>query len=113
MLVKRAERWASRQRLAAAYQGLSSGGLDRRAFLRQAGLGAGGLAALGVLPGGSVRRAEALTERVDRTAPVRTVHNICTHCSVGCSVIAEVQNGAPTGDTSTGDTEGSTATPAP
>ena len=97
MLVKRAERQTGRQRLAAAYQGFSSGGLDRRSFLRQAGLGAGGLAAIGLLPGGAARRAEALTERVDRTAPIRRVHNICTHCSVGCSVIAEVQNGVWTG----------------
>ncbi|NUB23769.1 hypothetical protein GAY30_02405, partial [Azospirillum brasilense] len=26
-------------------------------------------------------------------APVKLVKNVCTHCSVGCTVTAEVQNG--------------------
>ena len=30
---------------------------------------------------------------MDHTKPVQRVKNICTHCSVGCTVIAEVQNG--------------------
>ncbi|WP_237216893.1 formate dehydrogenase subunit alpha [Falsiroseomonas oryziterrae] len=94
MLVKRAEARAARQRLSQAYGGLSSGGLDRRALLARAGLGAGGLAALGALP---PLKARAATERVDRTAPAQLIHNVCTHCSVGCSVIAEVQNGVWTG----------------
>ncbi|WP_270938424.1 twin-arginine translocation signal domain-containing protein, partial [Falsiroseomonas oryzae] len=50
MLVKRSEGRAARQRLAQAYAGLSSGGLDRRDFLARAGYGAGALAALGALP---------------------------------------------------------------
>jgi formate dehydrogenase major subunit len=94
MLVKRSEARATRQRLAAAYAGLSSGSLDRRSLLKQAGIGAGGLAALGALP---ATRARAATEGVDRTAPSVLVKNICTHCSVGCTVIAEVQNGVWTG----------------
>jgi formate dehydrogenase major subunit len=94
MLVKRSEARATRQRLAAAYAGLSSGGLDRRGLLRQAGLGAGALAGLGALP---PRLARAATEGVDRTAPATLVKNVCTHCSVGCTVIAEVQNGVWTG----------------
>ena len=61
MLVKRSEARATRQRLATAYAGLSSGGLDRRSLLRQAGIGAGGLAALGALPAARTRRAEAAT----------------------------------------------------
>ena len=44
MLIKRTDGKAAKQRLASAYQGLSAGGLDRRAFLRQAGLGGAGLA---------------------------------------------------------------------
>ena len=38
MLIKRSEARAGKQRLAAAYAGLSSGGLDRRAFLKRAGV---------------------------------------------------------------------------
>ncbi|MCA3427000.1 MAG: formate dehydrogenase subunit alpha [Roseomonas sp.] len=91
MLIKRTDGKAAKQRLASAYQGLSSGGLDRRAFLRQAGLGGAGLAALGAIPLSTMRPAEA--GPMDRSKPVQRVKNICTHCSVGCTVIAEVQNG--------------------
>ncbi|MCA3305363.1 MAG: formate dehydrogenase subunit alpha [Roseomonas sp.] len=91
MLIKRTDGKAAKQRLASAYQGLSAGGLDRRAFLRQAGLGGAGLAALGAIPLSTMRPAEA--GPVDHTKPVQRVKNICTHCSVGCTVIAEVQNG--------------------
>ncbi len=50
MLIKRSEARAGKQRLAAAYSGLSSGGLDRRAFLKQAGVTGVGLAARGAHP---------------------------------------------------------------
>ena len=97
MLIKRSDGRASRQRLASAYQGLSSGGLDRRAFLRNAGLAGAGVAALaGIAP----RMAEAQAIRVgaaggvaDNAKPIQRIKNICTHCSVGCTVTAEVQNG--------------------
>jgi formate dehydrogenase major subunit len=91
MLIKRTDGKAAKQRLASAYQGLSAGGLDRRAFLRQAGLGGAGLAALGAIPLSTMRPAEA--GPMDHSKPVQRVKNICTHCSVGCTVIAEVQNG--------------------
>lgn len=91
MLIKRTDGKAAKQRLASAYQGLSAGGLDRRAFLRQAGLGGAGLAALGAIPLSTMRPAEA--GPMDHTKAVQRVKNICTHCSVGCTVIAEVQNG--------------------
>jgi formate dehydrogenase major subunit len=94
MLIKRSEGKAARQRLAAAYQGLSSGGLDRRSFLRQAGFGAAGLAALGAIgPARAQQKTGAATGIADLSQPIQRVKNICTHCSVGCSVIAEVQNG--------------------
>ncbi|PHK94997.1 formate dehydrogenase [Pseudoroseomonas rhizosphaerae] len=91
MLIKRSEGKAARQRLSSTYQGLSGGGLDRRAFLRQAGLGGAGLAALGGLGLGTVRPAAA--GATDFGQPVQRIKNICTHCSVGCTVVAEVQNG--------------------
>ncbi len=73
-----------------------SGGLDRRDFLKRSGLAVGGVAAFSTMTPGSVRKAEAVS------APqpgVEVVHkkNICTHCSVGCTVMAEVQNGVWTG----------------
>ena len=89
MLIKRTERQARRGSLAAALADQNGGGLDRRAFLRRSGLVAGGLATLGALPLASVRKAEAAAAR--RAAPAVTMRkNICTHCSVGCTVIAEV-----------------------
>lgn len=93
MLIKRSEGKAARQRLAAAYQGLSSGGLDRRSFLRQAGFGAAGLAALGAMGPGRAQASGAATGVADLSKPIQRVKNICTHCSVGCTVTAEVQNG--------------------
>ncbi len=62
--------------------------VDRRAFLRGSGLAVGGLAALG-LTGGTVTKAAAQTAS-DKTESIKTV---CTHCSVGCTVVAEVNNG--------------------
>lgn len=91
MLIKRSEARAGKQRLAAAYAGLSSGGLDRRAFLKQAGVTGVGLASLGAIPLSTVRPAAA--GPVNHQQPVTRVKNICTHCSVGCTVTAEVQNG--------------------
>ena len=91
MLIKRSEARAGRQRLAAAYAGLSSGGLDRRAFLKQAGVTGVGLSALGAIPLTTMRPAAA--GPVNHAEPVTRVKNICTHCSVGCTVTAEVQNG--------------------
>jgi formate dehydrogenase major subunit len=91
VLIKRKEREAGRGKLAAALAGQSSGGLDRRTFLRRSGLVASGLATLGALPLGGVRRAEA-GPPPRAGAPVATRKNICPHCSVGCTVTAEVQN---------------------
>ncbi|MDK3072992.1 formate dehydrogenase subunit alpha [Sedimentitalea sp. JM2-8] len=67
--------------------------VDRRAFLRGSGLAIGGLAAIGAT-GGTVSPASAQTAAA---AAVETVKSVCTHCSVGCTVIAEVQNGVWTG----------------
>jgi formate dehydrogenase major subunit len=91
VLIKRAERQARRGALAAALTEQSGGGLDRRTFLRRSGLAAGGLAAVGALPLSGVRKSEAAF--LDAGAAVTIRKNMCTHCSVGCTVIAEVQNG--------------------
>ncbi|MFT8245951.1 molybdopterin-dependent oxidoreductase [Roseomonas sp. BN140053] len=91
MLIKRSDGKPARQRLSGAYEGLSSGGLDRRGFLQQAGLAGAGLATLGALPLTAARPAAA--GPLDPQGEVIRVKNICTHCSVGCSVIGEVQHG--------------------
>jgi formate dehydrogenase major subunit len=92
MLIKRTERQARRATLAASLHGQADGGLDRRAFLRRSGLAAGGLAALGALPLASVRNAQAGPPPAPG-AQVTIRKSICTHCSVGCTVTAEVANG--------------------
>jgi formate dehydrogenase major subunit len=90
VLIKRTERQARRGTLAATLATHSSG-LDRRTFLRQSGLTAGGLAAIGALPLTGVRKAEAAGTMVTSGATIRK--SICTHCAVGCTVTAEVVNG--------------------
>src|SRR5215203_6697468 len=91
MLIKRTERQARRGTLASAFAAQSQGQLDRRSFLRRSGLTVGGLAAVGALPLASVRKADAAGSMATSGITIRK--NICTHCSVGCTVIAEVQNG--------------------
>jgi formate dehydrogenase major subunit len=90
VLIKRTERQTRRSGLVAAIGNQSGGGFDRRSFLRKSGLVAGGLATIGALPLASVRKAEAAGPNV-AGATIRK--NICTHCSVGCTVTAEVSNG--------------------
>jgi len=92
VLIRKSERSARPGRLTAALSGASSGGVDRRAFLRRSGLAAGALAAVGSLPLTTVRKAEAAAAGpLVSGATVRK--SICTHCAVGCTVTAEVSNG--------------------
>ena len=67
--------------------------VDRRAFLRGSGLAIGGLATAAALVGSNVTPAQA----VGSAASVEIKKSVCTHCSVGCTVVAEVQNGVWTG----------------
>jgi formate dehydrogenase major subunit len=90
VLIKRTERQARRSSLAATVGSQSGIGLDRRSFLRRSGLVAGGLATIGALPLASVQKAEAAGTNIGG-ATIRK--NVCTHCSVGCTVLAEVSNG--------------------
>jgi len=91
VLIKRTDRQARRGHLA-ALTSQSTGGLDRRSFLRRSGLTVGGLATLGALPLASVRQAKAGPPPAEG-AGVTIRKSICTHCSVGCTVTAEVSNG--------------------
>ena len=90
MLIKRTERQTRRSNLAATVGNQAAGGLDRRSFLRKSGLVASGLATIGALPLTTVQKAEAAGPNV-AGATIRK--SICTHCSVGCTVTAEVSNG--------------------
>ena len=91
-MIKRSERHRVRGGSAAAQEANSSIGSDRRTFLKRSGVAVGALAALGDLPLGGIRKAEA-GPPLPAGATVTTRKNLCTHCSVGCSVIAEVANG--------------------
>lgn len=92
MLVKRRTREAAASgRLAALAAQVSAKPLDRRSFLRASGLAVGGLAAVGTLGAGLTAPAEA--GPANHALPIARKMNICTHCSVGCTVTAEVQNG--------------------
>jgi formate dehydrogenase major subunit len=92
MLIKKADRRISHGEPAAALTGRPEGRLDRRTFLQRSGLAAGSLATLGSLPLGAIRKAEA-GPPPPAGATVTWRKNFCTHCSVGCSVLAEVANG--------------------
>ncbi|HRQ48534.1 MAG TPA: formate dehydrogenase subunit alpha [Rhodocyclaceae bacterium] len=72
--------------------GLLGKTVSRRAFLRGSGLAMGGAAVTGMIPGTMVRKARA-ARRIDPQAEIKQIKTVCGHCSVGCSTIAEVQNG--------------------
>lgn len=72
--------------------------IDRRTFLRNAGLAAGGAAVAASLPLTMMEKAAAETAGVGRQqVEKKLVRTVCTHCSVGCGIIAEVENGVWTG----------------
>ena len=72
---------------------VASKSVDRRAFLRGSGLAIGGLTAISAM-GGTVTQASAAASV---SGAVELKKSVCTHCSVGCTVIAEVANGVWTG----------------
>lgn len=92
MLMKKVNGVAKRTRLATALNEQAPiATMDRRSFLRNSGLTVGGIAAASALAGSRVRRAEAAAPAVDGKIEIKK--SVCTHCSVGCTVMAEVQNG--------------------
>ncbi|WP_193371006.1 formate dehydrogenase subunit alpha [Pelagibius marinus] len=88
MLTKRTNGVANGPRLSKAVAGIAGSAIDRRTFLKRSGLAAGGVAAASV-PLGMVKKASAQSA----TGNVKIVKSVCTHCSVGCTVMAEVQDG--------------------
>jgi formate dehydrogenase major subunit len=92
MLVKKHNGVANGPRMSKAMAGVLGGAIDRRTFLRRSGLTAGGAALASVAPAGMIRKAEAQTS-VMGARKLDEVKSVCTHCSVGCTVVAEVDNG--------------------
>jgi len=90
MLTKKSNGVAGRPRLTKALAGVVGGSMDRRSFLKKSGVAAGGLALASTMSGGMVKKAEAAT---GAAGALKQVKSVCTHCSVGCTVIAEVANG--------------------
>ena len=80
-------------------ESISNPRMDRRTFLRRSGISVGGLAAASALPAGMMRRAQAdaTATPAESGGNIQQVRSICTHCSVGCGIYAEVQNGVWTG----------------
>ncbi|MDH3741531.1 MAG: molybdopterin-dependent oxidoreductase, partial [Hyphomicrobiales bacterium] len=90
MLRKKTGGVAIGPRLSSALSELTGGAIDRRTFLKRSGLTAGGLAAAATLTGGMVQKAQAQSANPGN---IEIKKSVCTHCSVGCTVMAEVQDG--------------------
>jgi formate dehydrogenase major subunit len=71
--------------------------IRRRDFLRNSGLLAGGAAVAAGLAPKMVKKAQATDAPAPSGGETKQVRTICTHCSVGCGVYAEVKNGVWTG----------------
>ncbi len=67
-------------------------GIDRRTFLKRGTVVAGGSLLAGSLSFKMMRRVEA-HEGHSHEDDLRQVRSVCTHCSVGCGVIAEIKHG--------------------
>ncbi|MEM6421156.1 MAG: molybdopterin-dependent oxidoreductase, partial [Pseudomonadota bacterium] len=94
MLRKKTGGVARRPRGGSILNDVAERAVDRRAFLRNSGLAIGGIAAVGAV-GGTVKKAEAAMNHA--TGAIELKKSVCTHCSVGCTVLAEVQGGVWTG----------------
>jgi formate dehydrogenase major subunit len=90
MLTKKRNGIAKGPRLKQVLAGVLGPTVDRRTFLARSGLAAGGAVLASTVPLGVVKKAEA---QVRAGAGITKVKSVCTHCSVGCTVIAEVDKG--------------------
>jgi formate dehydrogenase major subunit len=80
---------APRARLTRAVSAAAAKTMDRRTFLKRSGVGVGGAAVASQLPFNIIERAEAKAD----DGKLEVKRTVCTHCSVGCSIDAVVQNG--------------------
>ena len=90
MLTKKTNGVANGPRLSKALAGVVGSAVDRRTFLKRSGLAVGGVAAASTLSSGMVKKAAAQSAG---GSEVQQIKSVCTHCSVGCTVIAEVDKG--------------------
>jgi len=77
--------------------GFTGGTIDRRTFLHRSGLALGGGALASALPFSMMEKARARSAAPQEGVKTEIKHSVCTHCSVGCGVVAELQNGVWTG----------------
>jgi formate dehydrogenase major subunit len=82
---------APQARLARGLSGVLAKTMDRRAFLKRSGVTLGAGAAASQLPFNMIGEAQAAKESMGGTVEIK--RTICSHCSVGCSIDAVVQNG--------------------
>ena len=66
--------------------------LERRSFLKKAGIGLGAGVAATMLPKSLVREAGAAAKKA-KPPMLEQIKTICSNCAVGCGVIGEVKNG--------------------
>ena len=92
MLRKKTNGVAFGPRSSAAFTAKTGEAVDRRTFLKRSGLVAGGLAAATAGSAGLMTRT-ARAQEASQQGEVETIKSICNHCSVGCTVIAEVHKG--------------------
>lgn len=69
--------------------------INRRGFLKRSGIAVGAGVATTMLAPGRVKKVHAA--RATGSGDITIKKSVCTHCSVGCGVVAEVQNGVWTG----------------
>ncbi len=89
MLTKTSDGVANGPRLKKALAGVIGGSMDRRTFLKRSGVTAGGVALASVLPTGMAKEAKAAAGAMQ----LKQIKTVCSHCAVGCTVIAEVDKG--------------------
>ncbi|SFS19973.1 formate dehydrogenase subunit alpha [Yoonia litorea] len=90
MLRKKTNGIARRSQRTSILSDVANTSVDRRGFLRGSGLAIGGLAAIAAT-GGTVQKAQAAGAATMGNIDLKKT--VCTHCSVGCTVVAEVSDG--------------------
>ncbi|HEY1182243.1 MAG TPA: molybdopterin-dependent oxidoreductase, partial [Rhodocyclaceae bacterium] len=83
---------ASESKSSGRLDGILPEALDRRTFMKRSGMVAGAGAFASQLPFNLIGTAEARGEPPPE-GKVEVKRSVCTHCSVGCAVDAEVKNG--------------------
>jgi len=91
MLRKKVGGVARRPQLSSTLASVSGATVNRRDFLKKSGLAVGGIATASALTTGTATKASAAGAAAG--GKLETVKTVCTHCSVGCTVLAEVSDG--------------------